>query len=432
MHFPPFAPYARRRSGSALLLDANTLASSTNALRDGGYGPSVFVCAEGTPDGAEIRLSWHPAVEAPGPHEVWALYAAEAPRPVSLRVGGRPALGNALAEPTGGWTQGEAMWRFQGTVDLPAGPIDVTLQRNGWIPTVQSLALFPVDGPATVPGCDARLSDATTDAGTPPTDDDRKELARGLVASLRRLLATGRSPHVLEETMEALVAAVRRDMEHPNRRLGFGGPLNGQEIRQRILRDLDALLQFDAFVETGAYRGTTTEYFSGLGRPVFACELNEEAYYDSLVRLCHLPNVSLFNGDSRAFLMQLLTTDRPRFRLPLFYLDAHWNADLPLDGEIALILERCDDFVIMVDDFKHPLHDYGYDAYEGGAELSLEYLAPRLPASADLVCLMPWMPPRLETGAKRGTLFVVRRSLYDRLLHKVTLLEPIPLAAFRG
>lgn len=430
MALPPYAPYASRRPGRILTLDADSVGSLRNALRDGGYGGSVLVSPESAAN-AEVCLSWTVEAADPGLYELWALYAAGESRPMTLRIGGVDAMSDLLWETTGGWHETDAVWRHQGAVALPGGRVDLSLQRIGWIPSLVGLALFPVEGEADVPSCDARrVQEARIEAlAGRLTGDERMALARGVVPTLRHLVTMERQEADIAAVMNAVLSAVRRDVETPSQRLGFGGPLNGQKLRRRILRDLDALLHFDAFIETGAYRGTTTEFLAHHGRPVFSCELDEAAYYDSVIRLCHLPNVSLFNGDSRAFLSGLLTDGSPRFRMPLFYLDAHWNDDLPLADEVELIAGRCGEFVIMVDDFKHPLHGYAYDAYENGLELTLEYLAPRLPAGSDLVPLMPWMPPQAESGAKRGTLFLVPRGLYDRVLRQVSLLEPIPLPA---
>jgi hypothetical protein len=44
----------------------------------------------------------------------------------------------------------------------------------------------------------------------------------------------------------------------------WGGPLNGQKIRQQIYSDIMSRIDFQAIVETGTFRGTTTEFFCEL------------------------------------------------------------------------------------------------------------------------------------------------------------------------
>jgi hypothetical protein len=47
----------------------------------------------------------------------------------------------------------------------------------------------------------------------------------------------------------------------PGLQTSWGGAFNGQCWRQVIFLDLDRTFEFDAIVETGTFRGTTTEYF---------------------------------------------------------------------------------------------------------------------------------------------------------------------------
>ena len=44
------------------------------------------------------------------------------------------------------------------------------------------------------------------------------------------------------------------------------GPFNGQNARQQIVRDLVFSLKIEQFVETGTFRGTTTEFLANLLR----------------------------------------------------------------------------------------------------------------------------------------------------------------------
>jgi hypothetical protein len=134
--------------------------------------------------------------------------------------------------------------------------------------------------------------------------------------------------------------------------------------------------------------------------------------------------LKLYNKDSRTFLKELFQTNSS-WKMPFFYLDAHWGPDLPLADEISLIVADFAEFVICVDDFKHPDPGYGYDRYSDETELSLEHLRPRLSLGSKPMFLYPAAPAETETGARRGTLFIVPLSLYKSLLQG----EPLLTAA---
>jgi len=95
-----------------------------------------------------------------------------------------------------------------------------------------------------------------------------------------------------------------------------------------------------AVVETGTHLGSTTEYFAATHLPIYSVEYDRRRY-GAKIRLWRRRNVHLKRGDSRAGPV-------------LFYLDAHWEADLPLYEELVLIFGRCSDAIVMIDDFSVP------------------------------------------------------------------------------
>jgi hypothetical protein len=269
-----------------------------------------------------------------------------------------------------------------------------------------------------------RLAPKGAEKTRPPTPAEATDLVRHIEPILRRLVTGHVDIDHLGSLLGNTLRAVDQDFRNPQLRTGFAGPLNGQYLRATILRRLDAELGFDAFVETGAFRGTTTEWFATLGRPVFSCELDEDIFYFSLSRLAQYANVQIVQQDSCTFLTRICAEYKRQFQIPFFYLDAHWNDDLPLFDEIDTIVDNFDNYIIMADDFKNPFYPYQYDSYGPDAELTMDCMLPRLRNRKKLSFLFPNFPQEVETGARRGTLVIAPISMQEKLLGVTSLLRP--------
>lgn len=199
----------------------------------------------------------------------------------------------------------------------------------------------------------------------------------------------------------AFEAAAAIDLADAELQACWGGPLNGQDARRHMFRALVNAAGIGAIVETGTFRGTTTEWiadwFSG---PIYTCEAEPRFYAQARDKLSRFNHVQVFKSDSRRFLTEI-APQLPQDQTTLYYLDAHWSEDLPLLDEIRQILARGAPAVIMIDDFEI-ITDQGYmfDDYGPGKRLSLELIAA---APLDGVSLFfPSTPSALETGARRG------------------------------
>jgi hypothetical protein len=180
--------------------------------------------------------------------------------------------------------------------------------------------------------------------------------------------------------------------------------LNGQAARQQIVEKLFSSQAIRMIVETGANKGDTTAFFAEFGIPVHSCELSPAFFYVAKQRLAPWRNVSLHLCDSRKMLATLAGGDIAK-ELSLFYLDAHWYADLPLRDEIRTIQEHWKDFIVLIDDFEVPGDEgYGYDRY-GKTRLSLDYIAD-LVTAAGIDVYFPLVRSRDDTGARRGYVFL--------------------------
>lgn len=158
----------------------------------------------------------------------------------------------------------------------------------------------------------------------------------------------------------------------------WGGPFNGQPMRRDIFLDIVARTQPACIFETGTYRGATAEFMArATPAHVLSCESQIDNFHFARRRLGALVNVSLFHSDSRAFLTRNLPAWGTKGETMFFYLDAHWEDDLPLLDELLIVFEHAPRSVVMVDDFEVP-DDPGYvfDDYGPGKRLCLDYLAP--------------------------------------------------------
>lgn len=190
----------------------------------------------------------------------------------------------------------------------------------------------------------------------------------------------------------------------PHTRAAWGGPMNGQEARRRMVTALIAATRPCAIIETGTFRGTTTEWLAGFDLPVYTCEASGEHHAYARARLRSLPHVHLANLDSRAALEHVLDGPlAPRRAEPLLvYLDAHWHDDLPLADEIDIVFARAPRAVVVIDDFAVPDDPgYAHDDYGPGKALRPDYIADHI-VRHGLAAFYPSAPSASETGARRG------------------------------
>lgn len=223
--------------------------------------------------------------------------------------------------------------------------------------------------------------------------------------------------------------------ERPEIRDIWGGPFNGQEARRALFDQLVAAVDPAAIVETGTFRGVTTEYLAGAGRPVHTIELSPSAFGYSGERFAdHNVKVKRYLGDSRVLLRWLLARRLSSAAPVLFYLDAHGGGqELPLAAEIELIAERSPKPVIMIDDFAVP-HDagYRYDDYGPGKVLDHALIAPLLERFR-MAAFYPATPSAAETGMRRGCVVLARDQDHVRALSQMPALvgpaHPIALTS---
>ena len=233
----------------------------------------------------------------------------------------------------------------------------------------------------------------------------------------------------------------------PDRGAGWG-PFNGQTARQALFVDIIVNTRPHAIVETGTFLGTTTELMSQTGLPVFTIELQPRNYGFVRARFWRKRNIKLLRGDSRAALRMLFDGAlRPlSSRTLFFYLDAHWNDDLPLAEEIDIVFSRCPLAVVMIDDFEVPSDaGYGYDDYGPNKALVLRYIRPMMSAhqlqafypSTSSAADYPSTPLAVAgyaaTGVlRRGCVVLAKEACHGPVLASISLLRPATEAELKS
>lgn len=220
-----------------------------------------------------------------------------------------------------------------------------------------------------------------------------------------------------------LRAAAEIDLLDTNLQRCWGGPLNGQVIRQQVLAEVIRSQTPAAIVETGTFRAITTAWFAQISTsPIYTCEAVPRFYLQSAIKLRPYAHVTVFNFDSRSFLRDLCT-ERLAGQSAFFYLDAHSTQDFPLGGELEIILSRKGSSIVVIDDFAvEGDPGYGFDDYGPGKRIDRAYLEPfrhRLAAT-----MYPAAPSSHESGARRGMCVLASDEASRRALTDVRGLVP--------
>lgn len=212
------------------------------------------------------------------------------------------------------------------------------------------------------------------------------------------------SENLTKKADALLRIAASLELVSPELQNCWGGPLNGQEGRSAIFRELIKIIGFDAILETGTYRGLTTAWFADhFSGPIYSCEIDKRYHYQAQINLRGRDNIHLSLEDSRQFLRRSLSA-LPESGRYFVYLDAHWHDDLPLAEEVQIILDSARNCIIAVDDFKVPADDYKFDDYGPGKVISLELLKEFKDESIRFY--FPKLAASAESGAARGVCII--------------------------
>lgn len=216
----------------------------------------------------------------------------------------------------------------------------------------------------------------------------------------------------------------------PSKRQSWGGAFNGQPQRLRFFSELLVRFRPEAIVETGTFRGTTTEYMARVsGLPVWSVEMSPRHLGFARTHLRRQREVRLRLGDSPKFLRELLRGDEWRGRRCFVYLDAHWGPRLPLTEELEAVLGAHAAAVVAIDDFEIPGDPgYGFDDYGPGVRLS-EALISGVVCRHSATVFYPAAPSAAEGGARRGMCVLAADREAVSCLLRMTTIAPKELSA---
>ncbi|MGJ7582376.1 hypothetical protein ACSFA3_19540 [Variovorax sp. RHLX14] len=192
----------------------------------------------------------------------------------------------------------------------------------------------------------------------------------------------------------------------------WGGPLNGQSGRKAIFEQILGVSKFDGILETGTFRGITTEWLAEhYAGPIATCELEKLYLLQAQNRLSKYSNVTLSLLDSREFLTRSLDNTAHDDQL-FIYLDAHWKDDLPLARELEIIDQSGVKAIIAIDDFRVPGDPgYKYDDYGPGRALTIDLI--EFLKTKGYRIYFPALPSNLEDGSKSGVCVLTRLMIQE-------------------
>lgn len=141
-------------------------------------------------------------------------------------------------------------------------------------------------------------------------------------------------------------------------------------IKKRVLQKYSS--KNTIWVETGTYRGETSEFLSKISQFVFTIEPSEKYFEYSKEALSKVTNLKILNGTSEEYLNEILS-EIDEGSIVSFWLDGHWSGedtfkgdnDTPIENEldtIAKYLKKFSKITVLVDDFR--LFDKNYEKKE--------------------------------------------------------------------
>jgi len=166
---------------------------------------------------------------------------------------------------------------------------------------------------------------------------------------------------------------------HFKHQLSHNFSFHGDIMFERAVKRIGKEIKVTSIVETGTFLGSTTKLFARLFPeiPVYTCEIIKENYEKAKKILFKYPNIHVYHMSSPDFL-NMLIKEKLLGEMPMFYLDAHWLDQWPLEQEIKIISKEIKNSIVLIDDFKIPGNStFAFDSYKD-KECSLDRINPNI------------------------------------------------------
>lgn len=162
----------------------------------------------------------------------------------------------------------------------------------------------------------------------------------------------------------------------------------------KLLTEYIRPFKLNVAVETGTWHGTTTEWFASHLAEVHTVELKGDLFQENKARFAGRPHVKLYLGNSPDVLTSLLPTFTPQKRA-IFYLDAHWFDNIPVNDELLAISKSVckNNCLIVIDDFCLPDRPDFWCENWHGTFLNLAHIEKNLRIALPDLCYEYYAPP---------------------------------------
>jgi predicted O-methyltransferase YrrM len=145
--------------------------------------------------------------------------------------------------------------------------------------------------------------------------------------------------------------------------------------------ELDRLItgyDIKTIVETGTYKGWSTNVLAKTGKKIITIEIDSNLHNIAKNFNNHHSNIDFYLGSSQEVIEKIIPVDETNI---LFFLDAHWGEYWPILDELRIIKEKRLKPVILVHDFyvpdEHGAPKFGFDRYRN-QNLDFLYVKPSM------------------------------------------------------